>query len=367
MGAQDIVTDPAFWSQREVFLTGNTGFKGGWLATWLLEMGCRVTGYSLAPAEGPSYFSQTGLSARMDTHFGDIRDGASLKAAMRKSRPDIVFHLAAQPLVRLSYQEPVDTFATNVMGTINLLEAVRETPSVKAVVVVTSDKCYENSGRTEGYREADPMGGADPYSASKGCAELVCSSYRSSFLAKAGIGLATARAGNVIGGGDYSADRILPDAVRSIQGGHGLKIRNPSSVRPWQHVLDPLTGYLELGRRLFADPRAFSEGWNFGPAQSGAVPVSDLVGRVFEAWGAGRWESVAQADAPHEAAYLTLDSGKARQRLDWTPALSLDQGIRLAVEWYRRAGEGASASELYALSAEQIRTYATLGLEEGIK
>lgn len=356
--------DHSFWSQRRVFLTGNTGFKGGWLSAWLLKMNCHVTGYSLAAGES-SFFNQTDLCDRMQTKVGDVRDTDMLKDAVKAARPDVIFHLAAQPLVRLSYKEPVSTFATNVMGTINLLEAARETPSVKAIVVVTSDKCYENSGRIPGYRESDPMGGSDPYSASKGCAELVCSSYRNSFFQRAGIGLATARAGNVIGGGDYAIDRILPDAVRAFHRGECLELRNPSAVRPWQHVLNPLAGYLKLAEQLFRKPQEHSEGWNFGPSQEGAVAVSELVERVIREWGAGRWQGSSQIDGPNEVSYLTLDSSKARARLGWTPKLTLDEGIRLAIAWYREAGGPASVRELSILSAAQIDIYESLG--DGVK
>lgn len=354
--------DHSFWSQRRVFLTGNTGFKGGWLASWLLKMECRVEGYSLAPTGESSLFTRIGLGERMRTHIADIRDSDKLKTAMRAFRPDIVFHLAAQPLVRLSYKEPVATFATNVMGTVNLLEAVRETPSVKAVVVVTSDKCYENAGRMSAYAETDPMGGSDPYSASKACAELVCATYRKSFFQGAGIGLATTRAGNVIGGGDYAADRIFPDAVRAFERGECLKLRNPSAVRPWQHVLDPLAGYLKLAELLFLKPQDNSEAWNFGPSQEGAVPVSDLVEKVRRAWGTGRWELSPQGDGLHEAAYLTLDSGKARARLGWNPKVTLDEGVRMSVEWYRKAGGQAPSGDLAAICDAQISAYEASGV-----
>lgn len=355
--------DHSFWSQRRVFLTGNTGFKGGWLSTWLLKMKCQVAGYSLAPTGENSFFGRTGLGDRMQTHIADIRDVDALKRAASAFRPDLVFHLAAQPLVRFSYKEPAATFATNVMGTINLLEAARETPSVKAVVVVTSDKCYENVGRLSAYAETDPMGGSDPYSASKGCAELVCATYRRSFFQGAGIGLATTRAGNVIGGGDYAADRIFPDAVRAFERGECLKLRNPSAVRPWQHVLDPLAGYLKLAERLFRKPQDNSEAWNFGPSQEGAVPVSELVEMVSRAWGAGRWERSPQGDGLHEAEYLTLDSGKARTRLGWNPKLTLDEGVRLSVEWYRKAGGQAPSRDLATFCEAQISAYEASGIE----
>lgn len=354
------MTNHSFWAQRRVFLTGNTGFKGAWLSTWFLKMNCQVTGYSLAPTDQELIFNRISLGSRMQTHFADIRDADVLKKAMLASRPDIVFHLAAQPLVRLSYNQPVDTFSTNVMGTISLLEAVRETSSVKAVVVITSDKCYENSGRSTGYLESDAMGGSDPYSASKGCAELVCASYRKSFFQGAGIGLATARAGNVIGGGDYAADRIFPDAVRAFERDECLKVRNPSSVRPWQHVLDPLSGYLNLAEHLFLKPREHSEAWNFGPSLEGAVSVSELVDMVSRAWGSGRWEGMDQPDGPHEAAYLTLDSSKARARLGWTPKLTLAAGVRMAVEWYRKAGGKTPVSELAAACEAQISEYESM-------
>lgn len=367
MGSGDQMIDHSFWSQRQVFMTGNTGFKGSWLSAWLLKMNCRVEGYSLAPTSENSMFDRIGLGDRMRTHLADIRDANALKKAVRASRPDVIFHLAAQPLVRLSYKEPVGTFATNVMGTVNLLEAARETSSVKAIVVITSDKCYANSGRPSAYLESDSMGGDDPYSASKGCSELVCASYRKSFFRNVGIGLATARAGNVIGGGDYSADRILPDAVRAFERDECLRLRNPSAVRPWQHVLEPLAGYLKLAEQLFFKPQEYSEAWNFGPIQERAVTVSELVEKASRAWGAGRWESSSHGNGPHEAAYLTLDSGKARAQLGWTPKLSLNEGVQMAVEWYRKAGGQTSIQEMAAACNAQISAYESAGFEAKLK
>ncbi|WP_294097951.1 CDP-glucose 4,6-dehydratase [Sphingomonas sp.] len=348
--------DRAFWRDRRVFLTGHTGFKGSWLTLMLEMLGARTNGYSLAPPTDPSMFDLLGLASALDQRIGDIRDLAAMEAAMRAAQPEMVFHLAAQPLVRASYDSPVETYATNVMGTVNLLDACRRVGSVKTIVVITTDKCYENTGTARGYVEGDAMGGHDPYSSSKGCAELAVSAYRDSFLRAVGIGVASARAGNVIGGGDFAADRLVPDAVCAFAAGVPLEIRNPLAIRPWQHVLEPLAGYLMLAERLHADTR-FAEGWNFGPAVGDAAPVSQVADIFVRHWGEGaRWTQDAGSH-PHEAATLMLDCAKANNRLGWHPKLSLDDALALSAKWYRRwLGKG----DLRAISKDQINQYLSL-------
>jgi CDP-glucose 4,6-dehydratase len=344
-----------FWRGRSVFLTGHTGFKGGWLATWLLSLGARVSGYALAPNTTPSYFARCGLAGRLSSRLGDVTDAAALEAALAAARPSVVLHLAAQPLVRRSYQQPAETFATNVLGTVQLLDAVRRTPSVEAVVIVTSDKCYDNRERPEGYREDEPLGGRDPYSASKAAAELVTAAYRRSFFAR-GARIATARAGNVIGGGDWAEDRLVPDVVRALTRGETVRVRNASAVRPWQHVLEPLGGYLLLAERL-VESDAYATAFNFGPRDDDAVPVATLVELMLGLWGEGRWEAVTEAGAPHEAGLLTLDWTRARERLGWRPVLTLKEAAELTVTWYRAAVAASPSSALYDLGLEQIASY----------
>ena len=346
----------AFWRHRSVFVTGHTGFKGGWLATWLLDLGARVTGYALAPHTTPSYFARCGLAERLTTHLADVRDAVALPAALAAARPSVVFHLAAQPIVRRSYRAPLETISINVLGTSTLLEAVRHTPSVEAIIVVTSDKCYENRERHEGYREDDPLGGHDPYSASKAAAELVAAAYRRSFFAPGGPGLATVRAGNVIGGGDWAADRLVPDAIRALVQGEPIRVRNPAAVRPWEHVLEPLGGYLLLAEHLAGNP-AFAGAWNFGPREGDAVCVGTLADLIVGQWDGARWESKPETDAPHEAGLLRLDWSKARTRLGWHPGLTIKEAVELTVGWYRAAAGPASARAMYDLSIEQIHLY----------
>jgi CDP-glucose 4,6-dehydratase len=339
---------------RRVFITGHTGFKGGWLSLWCQRLGAEVFGYALAPDTTPDLFTLAGLEQRIDSTLGDIRDAARLDAALRRARPDIVLHLAAQPLVRLSYRDPIGTFATNVMGTAHVLDSVRHCDSVRAVLVVSSDKCYDNGpGKlpAAGFRETAPMGGHDPYSASKGCTELVTQSWRESFfppdaLARHGVGLASARAGNVIGGGDWAEDRLVPDMIRAFALGQSALIRNPASVRPWQHVLEPLWGYLLLTARLLEDGAAFAEGWNFGPGGEDAVPVATLADTLRHAWGGdARWHTEgAAADAPPEAGILRLDCTQARERLGWRPVCPLPEGIARTAHWYRDVLHGADAA-----------------------
>lgn len=354
-----MVTDQAFWAGKHVLVTGHTGFKGGWLSLWLQSMGARVTGYALPPPTTPSLFDLARIGGGMNSVIGDIRDLDSVRRLMVAESPELVFHLAAQPLVRYSYQNPIETYATNIMGTAHVLEAARETPSVKAVVVVTSDKCYENNEWVWGYRESDPMGGYDPYSSSKGCAELVTAAYRRSYCStprpgQPVMGIASVRAGNVIGGGDWAEDRLVPDSIRAFRADRVLEIRNPHAVRPWQHVLEPLYGYLQLAHRLYTEPQAWGEAWNFGPNDDDAKPVSWLVERIAKQWGAGASWRVADGQHPHEAHYLKLDISKAKSRLDWRPRWGLDRALESTVEWYKAHAEDKDMREF---SMAQIRSY----------
>jgi len=325
-----------FYANKTVLVTGHTGFKGGWLTAWLKHLGAKVIGLSLPPEEGrPSLFETANIGRDTVSILGDIRDLPALTSVFAEHSPEIVFHLAAQPLVRRSYREPVETYATNVMGTVGVLEAARHTPSVRAVIVITSDKCYENREWVWGYREEDAMGGYDPYSSSKGCTEIVAKAYRNSFFKEEGrIQMATARAGNVIGGGDWAEDRLIPDIIRALSAGEPIVIRNPDSIRPWQHVLEPLRGYLMLGERLWEGSDAFAQGWNFGPRDDDAIPVGDVVERVISYWGSGEFV-INKSDTLHEANYLKLDCSKARSRLGWTPVLTIDDALELTVAWYR--------------------------------
>ncbi len=348
-----------FWNQRRVLVTGHTGFKGGWLSLWLAARGAAVHGLALDPAV-PSFFAACRLGGLLagDTR-ADIRDPAAVQRCLEAAEPEVVFHLAAQPLVRHSYREPVDTFATNVMGTVNLLEAIRGCPSVRAVVVVTTDKCYDNREWDWAYREGDALGGADPYSASKACAELVAAAYRRSFLAAGGLGLATARAGNVIGGGDWAGDRLVPDFLRASDSCQPLVIRSPGAVRPWQHVLEPLAGYLLLAERLWAGADG-AEGWNFGPGESGDRPVGWLADRLCALVPGAAWEH-RPGDHPHEARLLRLDSGQARRRLGWRPRWSLEEALARTVEWHLAWRRGA---DMAAVSRQQIAAYEAAAADE---
>jgi CDP-glucose 4,6-dehydratase len=334
-----------FYRGRRVLVTGHTGFKGSWLALWLQRLGAEVTGFALPPATNPSHFALLGLETSTRHREGDVRDPDALRQAFAEARPEVVFHLAAQALVRPSYEDPKGTFDVNVGGTVNVLEAMRETPGIRAAVVVTSDKCYENREWVWGYREEDPLGGRDPYSASKGAAEIVCGAYLRSYFGPGGrgprLGFATARAGNVIGGGDWAADRLIPDCVRALAAGKAVVIRNPEATRPWQHVLDPLAGYLLLARRLAEDPERYSGPWNFGPADGAAMPVRDLAARFVGHWPEGRLRvGGGGKNAPHEAHALALCTDKARKILDWRPALSTEAAIDWTAAWYRSWHEG---------------------------
>jgi CDP-glucose 4,6-dehydratase len=346
--------DPAFWSGRRVVLTGHTGFKGTWLLLLLERLGAEVTGLSLEPPTAISMFDQVSGADRCRHILHDIRDFSGVRAAIEAAQPQTILHLAAQPLVRRSYDDPLETYSTNVMGTANVLQAALEVRGLRAVVSVTTDKCYENDGRTEGYGEDARLGGHDPYSNSKACVELVSQSYRDSFYAPRRIGLGTARAGNVIGGGDYAADRLVPDCARAFGQGRTLELRNPAAVRPWQHVLEPIVGYLALAQNLEREPERYAGGWNFGPAAADLAPVSRVVEIAARCWGVdGGWTGQA-GEHPHEAAMLTLDSSKAMRELGWRPILDLDDAVRWSAEWFRRVDAGESAAEV---TDEQIGAY----------
>lgn len=329
-----------FWRGKRVFLTGHTGFKGSWLSLWLTQLGAEVTGYALPAPTQPSLFEAAHVAGGMNSFLGDIRDADTLRQAMVAARPDVVINMAAQPLVRYSYANPVETYSTNVMGVVNLLEAVRATSGVRAVVNVTSDKCYENKEWPWGYREDEPMGGYDPYSNSKGCAELITAAYRNSYFnpekyAEHGIAIGSARAGNVIGGGDWAQDRLIPDMLRAIGKNESVMIRNPHAIRPWQHVLEPLSGYLLLAEKLYNEGPVYAEGWNFGPHDIDAKPVAWIIERLTQQWGQGAsWKLDGQAH-PHEATYLKLDCSKARGRLGWRPRWDIGQTIEKIVEWHK--------------------------------
>ncbi len=345
------------WRGRRVLVTGHTGFKGSWLSLWLHGMGAHVTGFALAPPTDPSLFEAARLAEIVDHIEGDVRDPDHILRVVEGTRPEIIFHLAAQPLVRLSYEAPVETYATNVMGTVHVLDAARRSGGVNGIVCVTSDKCYANREWDWPYRESDPMGGHDPYSSSKGCAELVTAAYRSSYFSEAGPLLASVRAGNVIGGGDWAADRLVPDLVRAFEAGAAPLIRAPGAVRPWQHVLEALSGYLAIGERLLAGDRSFAEGWNFGPSEDDARPVQWIVERMRAAWGDEAAAALGDTGPmPHEAGLLRLDSSRARRALGWRPALSLAEAIDWIVEWHKSVGGGEDAR---TVTLRQIEHYAT--------
>jgi CDP-glucose 4,6-dehydratase len=354
-----------FWRDKRVFITGHTGFKGSWLTLWLHRWGAKVYGYSLPAPTNPSLFHLARLQNCVQTTTGDVRDLKHLSDTMAAVQPDVVFHLAAQPLVRDSYNTPIDTFAINVMGTAHVLEAVRHTPSVRSVIVVTSDKCYENREWLWGYREDDPMGGHDPYSSSKGAAELVTSAYRRSYFQQGGdtqAAIATVRAGNVIGGGDFANDRLIPDFIRALEKEEAVSIRNPHAIRPWQFVLEPLSGYLQVAQKLYESGQQFAEGWNFGPADTDLQTVSQLCATFNHSLQKNEVPPVevrleSQAGAPHEAAFLRLDISKARQRLDWIPKMELYTALELTAQWY---GGYINNEDLRALSESQIEFYQNL-------
>ncbi|HEY5286819.1 MAG TPA: CDP-glucose 4,6-dehydratase [Solirubrobacteraceae bacterium] len=344
----------AFWRDRRVLLTGHTGFKGAWLALWLQSLGAVVTGFSDGVPTEPSLYELAGVAASMQSIVGDIRDPTEVEAAVSTCRPEVVIHMAAQSLVRRSFSEPRETYETNVMGTVNLLDAVRRNSGVRVLVNVTSDKCYDNREWEWAYRESEPMGGHDPYSNSKGCSELVTDAYRRSFFCDPdGTQVATARAGNVIGGGDWAEDRLVADLMRAALNGTKLRVRNPESIRPWQHVLNPLSGYLQLAQALWGNPD-YASAWNFGPAEEDARPVAWIVSRLCELWQGDLQVSQDPGPHPHEARYLKLDSSRARAHLAWRPTWDLAEGLEAVVNWYVSLREGA---DMRSVTCEQIRAF----------
>lgn len=347
-----MLVNHADWNGRRVLVTGHTGFKGGWLSLWLTQMGAKVTGLSLPAPTEPSFFEQTRLAELVDHLEGDVRDMATVEAAIRRAQPEVVFHLAAQPLVRYSYDNPVETYATNVMGTVHVLEACRHVDSVKAVVCVTTDKCYENREWVWPYREADPMGGYDPYSSSKGAAELAISAYRRSY--PDGPKIASVRAGNVIGGGDWALDRLVPDIVRAMLAGQAPEIRNPNSVRPWQHVLEALGGYLMIAESMLNGRSEAATAWNFGPTDDDTQPVHWIVQEMLSRWGSDLGWIRPDGPQPHEAVLLRLDCSKARLELGWSPRLRLKEALAKVVEWHKQV---ASSGDARPISLEQIASY----------
>jgi len=339
---------PAFWQGRRVFITGHTGFKGAWLALWLNKLGASIVGFSLPAPTKPSLFELAGIAEVIHSVDGDVRDLERLKGAIGDAAPEIVFHLAAQSLVRLSYSDPVGTFSTNVAGTVNLLEACREAHDLRAVVVVTSDKCYEENSSGRAYKESDPLGGHDPYSASKACAEIATHAYRRSFLGppESRIAVASARSGNVIGGGDWATDRLVSDLIRAFTTGQSPRLRNPKATRPWQHVLDPLSGYLLLAERLYAEGQRFSAAWNFGPEPDNAADVQSVANQVARLWGPDATWVLDANPQPREAPVLALDAAAARERLGWRPRLDLDNTLAWTVSWYQSWHRGGNARHL---------------------
>ncbi len=356
---------PHLWQGRKVFLTGHTGFKGGWLALWLAHLGAKVRGFALDPYTTPNLLTQARVGQLIEDLRGDIRDGAAVDRAIQEFAPEVVFHMAAQPLVRLSYEDPIGTYETNVIGTARVLDAVRRTPSVRAVISVTTDKCYENKEWLWGYRETDPLGGYDPYSSSKACAEIVSAAYRQSYfhperLGKTGghnTAIATGRAGNVIGGGDWSLDRLLPDLVRGFLSGKPVLVRRPHAIRPWQHVLEPLQGYLLLAEHLLSGDPRFATAYNFGPSDEDARTVEWIAERMTQLWGPdARWV-LDQDTSVHEAGYLKLDASRARAELGWRPKLDLATALEWLIEWYKAADAGA---DMQTFTLQQIHDYISI-------
>lgn len=353
--------DKAFWNGKKVFITGHTGFKGSWLCLWLHLLGAKTYGYALDPPTDPSMFALCDISRLVSSTIADVRDREKLTAAMRSAGPEIVIHMAAQPLVRDSYKVPVETYEINVMGTVNLFEAVRACNTVKAVINVTTDKCYENREWVWGYRENEPLGGYDPYSNSKACSEMVTAAYRNSYFnpnehASHGVAIASARAGNVVGGGDWATDRLVPDCVRAILKGAKVMLRNPQAIRPWQHVLEPLSGYLVLARKLHEQGPRYGGAWNFGPDDDGAKPVEWLVKNLCTKWGGSASYEIDKGAHPHEAHYLKLDCSKSKGELGWRARWSLDSALDSIVTWTREYQQGQNVKQA---SLEQIEEYST--------
>lgn len=357
------MVDPKFWNGKNVFITGHTGFKGSWLCLWLHALGAEVTGYALKPPTDPSLFELCKIDEMVKSVIADVRDGKTLNKAMAGANPEIVIHMAAQPLVRDSYKVPAETYEINIMGTVNLFEAVRNCKTVKAVINVTTDKCYENREWIWGYRENEPLGGYDPYSSSKACSELVTSAYRNSYFNPAdhqrhGVGIASARAGNVVGGGDWATDRLVPDCVRAVLKREKILVRSPRAIRPWQHVLEPLSGYLTLAQKLFEDGPHFSEAWNFGTDDADSKPVEWLVKYFCEQWGPDASYSIDTRSHPHEAHYLKLDCSKSKAKLGWRPKWSLEKGVTSIVAWTRAYQE---RKDVRAVCLNQITEYQQAG------
>jgi len=331
---ENLVIDKDFWQGKRVFLTGHTGFKGSWLSLWLVFLGAKVKGYALNPPTSPSLFNEAQVDSIIDSQIGDIRDQDTLHESMTTFNPDILIHMAAQPLVRYSYAEPIETYEVNVIGTAKVLEVARSCDNLKVIINITTDKCYENDGRSEGYKEGDPMGGYDPYSSSKGCAELVASAYRRSFFQEQGVRVASVRAGNVIGGGDWAVDRLIPDILKSFETNKPVVIRNPKATRPWQHVLEPLSGYLMLAQKMFNSHKKYDEGWNFGPDKEDIKPVDWILDEMIKKWPKSSWELDKNSN-PHEAGSLQLDISKAKFKLGWKPVWKLSHTLEKIVVWHR--------------------------------
>jgi CDP-glucose 4,6-dehydratase len=353
-----------FYSGKTVLVTGHTGFKGSWLCTWLLELGAKVVGYSLDPPTNPNMYNALNLNDKVTSVFGDVKDAKQVDATFKRYKPEIVFHLAAQPIVRRSFKEPQLTFETNVMGTVNVLDAVRKTPCSKRVIVVTSDKCYENIETNDGYKETDRLGGKDPYSSSKACAELVVSAYRQSFFKaeeQHQAAIASVRAGNVIGGGDWGEDRLVPDCIRALQAGKEIIIRNPASIRPWQHVLEPLSGYLLLGTKLKEDRGVYATSWNFGPSEKDGITVEEIVKSIIAQWGQGNYQIDSLSKGPKEAHMLKLNCVNAFELLGWNPVFSIKEAIGYTIAWYKGHLFNKNPREMYAFTVKQISEYMARG------
>jgi CDP-glucose 4,6-dehydratase len=345
--------DQVFWQGKRVFLTGHTGFKGSWLSLWLSSLGATAKGYALNPPTSPSLFKEAKIESLIESQIGDIRDQYELHKSMVSFDPDILIHMAAQPLVRYSYDAPIETYEVNVIGTAKVLEAARSCLNLKAIINITTDKCYENDGRIEGYKEGDPMGGYDPYSSSKGCAELVASAYRRSFLQDQGVSLASVRAGNVIGGGDWADDRLIPDILRLFEKNKPVVIRNPKSTRPWQHVLEPLSGYLILAQKLYENQEIYSEGWNFGPKEDSIKPVDWILDKMMSKWPNSSWTLDAACN-PHEAKLLKLDISKAKSKLNWEPIWELSHTLEKIIDWHQA---WINKEDMQAICLSEIEKY----------